>query len=285
MEMTKQEKILQAISRKLYTDSKGKVRLSPTQIKSVGKNNVLSDEILQKIVEYQGYFEAFEDIITIIDDVRNPFGIFKTVKELTNPLGYYDTKEIIENGVPKVIKTRFHLHHENTYVVIIVDNYNIMVPENEGTIHKAISKFSSEYALILRNNHGFTIAAIQQQSADQEGLERFKEGKLEPSLDGLGDNKLTSRDANQIFGFFSPARHNLHAYKGFDILKLGDHFRTLSIMGGRDGGAGVSVPMYFDGAVNHLAEMPSPKYNERRELLNHADFAPFYKMAQKNYQV
>lgn len=283
MEMTKQEKILQAISRKLYMDSKGKVRLSPTQIKSVGLNNVLSQEVLDKIKSYQGYFEEFEDIVTIIDDVRNPWGIYKTVKEQTDSLGWYTTKEIVEDGKRKVINTKFNLHHENSYVIVIVDNYNILVPEHDASIHKAISKFSADYALTLRNNHGFIIAAIQQQSADQESLDRFKENKLEPSLDGLGDNKLTSRDANQIFGFFSPARHQLQHYKGYDITRLGDHFRTLSILGGRDGGAGIQVPVYFDGAVNYLREMPNVKYDSQRKVVNAADLDIFYKMAEKNY--
>jgi len=228
MEMTKQEKILQAISRKLYIDSRGKVRLSPTQIKSVGRNNLLPEEILQKIKEYHEYFEVFEDIIEIIDDTRNSYGIYNKVREISK-------------------------------------------------------EFSADYALKLRNNYGFSIAAIQQQSADQEGLERFKEAKLEPSLDGMGDNKLTSRDANQIFSIFSPARHHLPYYKGYDINRLGDHFRTLSILGGRDGGAGVMIPVYFDGAVNYMREMPSPKYNNEKKLINSNELEVFYKKAETNY--
>jgi len=283
MEMTKQEKILQAISRKLYMDSRGKVRLSPTQIKSVGRNNVLPEEILGKIKEYNGYFEEFEDIVEIVDDTRNSYGIYNKVREISKDFGTQEFKVIEEKGKKKKIPIRFHSHHENLYFVVIVDNYNILVPEHGETIHKAITKFSADYALKLRNNYGFSIAAIQQQAADQEGIERFKEAKLEPSLDGMGDNKLTSRDANQIFSIFSPARHHIPFYKGYDINRLGDHFRTLSILGGRDGGAGVMIPVYFDGAVNYLREMPSPKYNNDKKLINGAELEVFYKKAEKNY--
>lgn len=97
----------------------------------------------------------------------------------------------------------------------------------------------------------------------QESLENAKYDKLKPSLDGLGDNKLTQRDANTIFGLFSPYRHKIREYLGYDIEFFKDNIRFLEIIGGRDGGSGIISPLYFDGAVDYFKELPNP--NNRKE--------------------
>lgn len=71
--------------------------------------------------------------------------------------------------------------------------------------------------------------------------------------------KTTQRDANVILGLFSPFRHELREYHGYDITKFRDQIRFLEILGGREGGAGTIAPLYFDGAVNFFTELPDPK--------------------------
>ena len=62
------------------------------------------------------------------------------------------------------------------------------------TLHESIGKLSSDYLIKLRNRFGYIPVVIQQQAASQESVENKKANKLKPSLDGLGDNKLTQRD-------------------------------------------------------------------------------------------
>ena len=92
----------------------------------------------------------------------------------------------------------------------------------------------------------------------QESLENFKSNKLKPSLDGLGDNKTTQRDADVILGLFSPFRHEIPEYQGYNVKFFRDNIRFLEILGGRQGGAGTICPLYFDGAVNYFKELPKP---------------------------
>ena len=92
----------------------------------------------------------------------------------------------------------------------------------------------------------------------QESVENKKANKLKPTLDGLGDSKLIGRDANVILGLFSPFRHEIPEYMGYDITKFKDRIRFLEIIGGREGGAGTICPLYFDGATNYFKELPKP---------------------------
>ena len=89
----------------------------------------------------------------------------------------------------------------------------------------------------------------------------MKLNKLKPSLDGLADNKLTQRDANVILGLFSPFRHEIPKYMGYDIRKFQDNIRFLEIIASRHGGNGAICPLYFDGAVNYFKELPKPDDN------------------------
>lgn len=71
--------------------------------------------------------------------------------------------------------------------------------------------------------------------------------------------------ANVLLGLFSPFRHEIPDYMGYDITRLRDNIRFLEIMGGREGGGGTICPLYFDGAVNYFSELPLPKEREKMQ--------------------
>jgi hypothetical protein len=100
---------------------------------------------------------------------------------------------------------------------------------------QTISKYSNKYCLHFRDKFGFTVVNIQQQASDKEQVEYNYKGvsieeKLEPSLDGLGDNKTTQRDANIIFGLFAPNRYNISRHNGYETSFFKDKYRSLSIL-------------------------------------------------------
>lgn len=132
------------------------------------------------------------------------------------------------------------------------------------SLRDTIGKFSSLDCVQLRNNYGYTIVAIQQQAAAQEGIENLKIDRLMPTADGLGDNKTTSRDFNILLGIFSPWRFKKKMWEGYDIEIFGDNIRFLEVILNRSGSAGGLCPLYFDGAVNFFAELPTP---ENKEIL------------------
>lgn len=129
-------------------------------------------------------------------------------------------------------------------------------------LHSSIGVLSSDYLIKLRNRFNYIPVVVQQQAASQESVENKKANKLKPSLDGLGDNKMTQRDCNVAIGLFSPFRHEIPEYMGYDITFFKNNIRFLEVLANREGSAGDICPLYFDGAVNYFKELPKPKDHE-----------------------
>ncbi len=64
--------------------------------------------------------------------------------------------------------------------------------------------------------------------------------------------------ANIAIGLFSPMKHELREYLGYDITKFKDNIRFAEILLNRGGSPGSICPLFFDGAVNTFSELPKP---------------------------
>ena len=263
LEMSKEEKMRSAFSNLLYI--KEGVRIAPIDLRSTKADKVLSLEHIALIEKNAEYFKRIEEIVTFVDDIRNPTGIFKFVRNYAYQNGVQHKKTIVLNGVDQEIDDYYEPNDPEEYVMVIIDHISLINTESEDgkslNLHGSIVKLSSKYLVQLRNKYNYIPVVIQQQAAAQESVDNKKANKLKPSLDGLGDCKLTARDANVIIGVFSPFRHEIKIYPesvGYDITFFRDNIRFAEIIGGREGGAGTICPMYFDGAVNYFKELPLP---------------------------
>lgn len=267
LEMSQEQKYQQLICHVLFRFSEGKIRITPKDLRSSSASNPLSEDILKIIhsEEYTKFFEFFEEHVHIIDSVRNGYGIFKTMKDYATTRGKMHKKwiKIIDNATKEDKSVEVDDYYEavdpDEYVIGIVDHMALLTPENGGTIRDAMVKFSSEYAILLRNKYKYIIAEVIQQAASQEGLDNFKANKLRPSLDGYGEAKIISRDADLILGLFSPFRFEIPVYEKYDIKLFRDNIRFLEIIAGREGGGGSLTPLFFDGGVNYFKELPRPE--------------------------
>lgn len=255
LEMDKESKITAGIGKYIY--EKYGIVTDVNQLLSIGKNR-LTDDLLTVVHDVGYYFERLEDILTIHDDQINPYGIYKELDEYAKANGKIVTKTInfIDNQTGEVKETKEVFDHyvpnnPKEYVIVITDHLAELSSEKGMDIKGTIEKHSDNMRL-LRNRYGYTLVDVQQQSASQES----KDGKLEPSLDGLGESKLTQRKANIVLGLFAPARHDLHNYNGYNILRLKDNFRSLRILKNRNGISNVVTGLYFNGAVNSFRELP-----------------------------
>ena len=234
LEMSKEDKIKEYLSYLLF--KKYGVRKSPEEISSLFEDYILEDEIMQQIKSLGPEIKEFEETVVFIDNVRNPFGIYKHMEDYAEAngtfsykmlpcrneeTGKYEEKKVIDYYIP---------NNPEEYVLCIIDNLNLLSTERGQDKKSSMEKWSSEYALKLRDRFKYIAVGIQQQAAAQESVENFKFGKLQPTADGLGDSKLTGRDCDVMFGLFAPNRYGLKTYDGFDISKLKDNYRELSII-------------------------------------------------------
>lgn len=223
--------------------------------------SILTDEMAQKVREMHVFFEEFEESVRIIDDTNNPFGIYKTVMTYLEANGSWTYRNIKTGDTERVVKDAWTPKHPDHYIQCVVDHISLIHREKDQlNLHEAIGKLSSDYLLTLRDKHNCVITVVQQQSAAKEQQQFTHKGqsiesKLEPSLDGLADNKLTGRDANEVIGLFAPDRYEIQNHRGYDITRLEDNYRGLMVLKQRDGEANIRAGLFFDGASNVWEEL------------------------------
>lgn len=248
------------------------VSISPTQLMSQGEYTI-SNEVLALIDQLEEDINFMESVIEVIDNIYNPYGIYKHVREYfeTAEIGKYEEITFTnDRGQQQTIKNKFIYDNPDHYVFVITDQINLLVPDQKSEftppqrdLHDAMNEFSKTYCLKhMVKRLDCVVINIQQQAGDQEKQEFHKgssiEKKLEPSLSGLADSKLVQRDCDLVIGLFAPARYELSTYRNYDIYKLQDSYRCAIILKDRHFGIANSyLHLYFDGATNVFKELPN----------------------------
>lgn len=73
---------------------------------------------------------------------------------------------------------------------------------------------------------------------------------------------------NVAIGIFSPFKHELREYFGYNIGILRDNVRFIEILVNRGGSPGGLLALYFNGAVNYFKELPLPDTPEIQKVYN-----------------
>lgn len=242
--------------------SEGKLRYSPTQLRST--TDALPQEIID-ILESEKYNDILEyyEKHVIFHSASNPTGIHKACVKYAEDNGkieYASYKIKDEFGIEKEVKgfKSYTPNNPNEYVIILIDTLNLIDTENGMTLKQSMDRMSEYLAKSLRNRYNMTPIVIQQQSVEAEGNDAFKNGKIRPSIATLGDSKYSARDSQLTLGLFSPFKHGLQEYMGYNIAKFRDNIRFLEVITNRDGNMGGIIALFFDGAVCQFTELPKP---------------------------
>lgn len=238
------------ISYELYR--RHKIRVDVKELNSMYQDQVLDDDVIRKILDLQEYFREFENnCLTVYNMIRKPTQIYN------NLVGYALKNGTMKDGV-------YTANNPEEIVIPIIDHISLIEPEKGQTLHNAIDMLSSRYLVELRNVFGMSPTVVQQQSSDKEkqvftATGASVESKLEPSLDGLADNKKTQRDADMVLGLFAPDRYEIDKHRGYEVKRMQDSYRSLSVLKNRYGVSNLRVGLFFDGAVGEFIELPHVK--------------------------
>ncbi len=254
LEMSAHQKTMQAISHFLYHHYG--ILKSPKELRSL--KEALDLGTLTQIKEMREFFNFYFSKVKYIDNIRNRYGIWLDIFNYAKSRGtlIYEEKDF-GNGPKKIIK-EYVPNNPDLITLIIIDHASLLVPENGETLTSSINKLSSGDLVTARNLFGFNPVLIQQQMNAQESLEHKKAQSLMPTLAGLADCKDTQRDVDLALGLFSPARHEIFNFKGYDVSKYGDRFRSLEILAGREGSGNTLCPLLFLGECSYFEELPLP---------------------------
>ena len=245
------------------------IRISPTDLKSTDNDRPVPKYILDLLESerYQKYIKAFDECVTYVEHERNPTGINKFCRNFALTRGQLIMKKqtVVDNitGKNKTVTVPDYYKPDDPeeYVTVIIDNYSNLTIETKRGYGKLSNRENiekmSKYAITLRDQLEFNVVAVQHQAQSQESNENQKYNKLKPTSDGLADAKTTIRDCNLALGLFSPYKHGIKNYEGYDITKFKNHIRFLEIIEDRDnGGSGQMCPLFFDGATSEFHELP-----------------------------
>lgn len=278
LEQSKEDKIKELRSFLLFY--KHGITLAPDYIDSIYRGYILDSKIeeLIKSDEFLDWFERLENTVEFIDFTKNPYGIYKYMREYAHRNGTYFDKQgkSMDMSLPlrydspgfketpdqrqerEMYNQTIHYYKPNNsdqYNIVVIDHARLLTVEKGFDDRTNIEHFSSNYLMSMRDRWDFIPVMVQQQMAAQESVDNLKADKLRPSSDGLGISKNTAQDADTIIGLFSPARHKKLSWEGYDISQLKDKHRELSVISNRRGNAAVTQ-LYFNGACGYFKELP-----------------------------
>jgi replicative DNA helicase len=283
LEESKEEFIYSMIIDELW--DRWKIRVDMYDLMSYREK--LPQDVIDKIDELEEYFKDFEKVVTLIDTISNPTGVFKEVRKYSEQHGthYYTPLNSETTGTLYISKEEYqskqghekeqwkYSHYEPTdpkdHVIVITDHISLLSTERGAeSLHAAMQKWSSEYVVMqIIKHYKYTVVAVHQQVASGENVEHKKAQALEPDLSKLGDNKMIGRDYKIVLGLFAPYVHGIQKHNGYDITKLGPYYRCLSILKHRNGKSNVDIGLYFDGATTTYKDLPLPTDQERMNNL------------------
>lgn len=285
LELSKQVKMAQAICYRLFTYYD--ILINPDNLMSIFDGYVLDDEILSiiKSKEFKEWFDFFEETVEFIDYIKSPTGINMFMDEYAEKNGTWEYKEIDWKNddntiIKRTIKNKYIPNNPDEIVIPIIDHVGLLHEKNL-TKYQAIEILSTKYCLRMRDKLGYSPVIVQQQSAQATTQQFTNSGntvldKVRPSREGLADNKATGLDVNLMLGIFSPYLYGIEEYNDWDLTRLRDNHRELSIILNRNGKSNASIDLYFNGAVNYFKELPknpSEKiYNKVNELRQKEEF-------------
>jgi hypothetical protein len=256
------------------------IYISPTDLNSVDSAKPVPEEILALLAseKYKPYIDKYDEIVTYIDDIRNPTGINKYCRDYAlshGHINYTDETYTDSNGrVCRIINkdNPYTADDEEEIRIVIVDNASNFTQESGLSKMDTINK-ASKYFITLRDQLLYTIVLVQHQAQSQEGIENRKLGLIKPSSDGLADCKTTTRDADLVLGLYSPFKYEVKTHEGYDITKFRNYIRFMQVLEDRAYGASGQVcPLFFNGASSMFMELPKPDSPDLQQAIKFADY-------------
>lgn len=266
LEESKEAVTLKIYAYLLYYLSKGKIKLSPTQLKSTSEACPIEAMQMMESDEFKAIVKLYESMVIFFDD-KNRVGIYKTFNNYANTHGKNHYKPYVHKSINEVTGEVMEVTREmfdyyeaddpEEYVIGIVDHVSLLEPIRGETLRETISNFADDL-ITLRNRYKYTIVAVQQQNIETTGLEAIKVNRIAPTIAGLADCKDVGKACNVMIGITNPNAFALENYMGYNISVLKGKARFMEIVINRDGESNDVCPLYFDGSVNYFKELPLP---------------------------
>lgn len=245
-EIEKRLKMAKFISYYIY--SRYGILTNVNMILSRGKNRI-PDDIYGLVISSLDHMEHYSDYLDIYDKNVNPTGIWEYMQDYAKDNGKWIESDKTSTYVP---------NNNKLFTIFIIDHVNLMSLERGFNRKQNIDKMS-EYSIILRNKCNFIPVIVQQLNRSIGSADRFRIDRVEPQLTDFKDTATTGEDANIVMSLFSPMRYEIEQYRGYDIRRLRNRFRSLQLLKNRDGDADKQYGFHFLGEIGMFNELKPAK--------------------------
>ena len=206
------------------------------------------------------FYEALEDVLIINDEGMGPTGINKAVVSYFLKHGTLHYREVDNGDGPFKIPHYYEPRETGMIVSPQIDHMGLLRGEKDLAGKKAIiDKLSTDYGITWRNRFGASPLFVMQMNRGIGATDRAKLDRMRPQLSDIADSSNPAQDANVVLGIFSPTRYGIPQYEGYDVAKLRERFRAVSIMKNRSGESDKMVGTRFIGETGDFTELPPPK--------------------------
>lgn len=262
----------------LYRESRGKIRVSPRQIRSTLHKcpqealDMLEDEHIKDILQF------FEEHVTFLPSTEsNPTGIYNYCRTWAEKRGtviykeYEVEDEFGEKHTNRVFE-RYIPDDPNEFNIVIIDPINRVETERNMDERRTMRKLSEYCYKYLRNDYLFSIVIVQQQTFSNFSLDAKKVNRFEPNMGDAGGSKEILQDVDVAMSLYNPSEFEVDSYGGYDIRKLGKRSRFVKYMAARDGEGSGITPLFFDGTCAQFYELPKPgNASEMQSVYNYCE--------------
>lgn len=258
-----------------YLYEKHKLTISVAELKSFGSYTITS-EIMAKIKEAEKFIYRLQEIVEVVDFIRNPTGISKHIRAyFENPdIGEHVYREFEDKDTGQVKRYLSHYKYkdDNHWVFFVLDHISLLSNETAPdtkmklTAYQTFDFMIKDYVLdVFSKRYKMVNVIVHQQTPSSEKAVFSSKGnlieeKLEPSLEELHINKGVHQDYEIVIGLFNPSRYDISTHNRYDVSLLGRNYRALKFLKDRHFGLeNSSVGLFFNGANGEFEELPRPE--------------------------
>lgn len=232
----------------MYIFEKYGIQLSIKELLSRKRNYRLSDKNFELVKECESWLKKIESKIIVYDKSLNAKVLYKLLLDDLSTMGTFEELEK---------RKIYHPKNPKLIYVVVIDHISLCRPQPGNTLKQEIDEISS-YLITLRNRCGISPVVVQQANREQGNIERRKQGVNNFTINDTKDSGGPVQDSEIVISIYNPNRDKLNSYRGYDVKKLGNTFRVISVLKSRYGEADVEIGVNFFGQCNWWAELPMP---------------------------
>jgi replicative DNA helicase len=235
---------------------------------------VIDDDVHELVKSYrEKIVNILDEVLVIIDKPMTADEIDEDIETFAESRGsktniVLDTGELLNKYTP---------HNEDEHIVIIIDTVtNIEVEKSvyANSLKVQCEEISNKAKHVYRNLYHYSIFLITHSNRDITNVMRTKSGEIYPHKNDISISSQLARDSDIVMCIFAPYEYmnpnnDLANFEGYNISLLGQRYRNIGVLKGRNGINMIRVSTIFYGECGYFEEAPkNPTKNDYETILS-----------------